>query len=172
MKFKILAILSVILIILGVASLGAVLQDISEDIREDTYLGSTMAVCFLLGGVLLYTAARKSYSAGWRIYLGAFLVFFGFVGASIEADNIVNLRAEEPVFGFVLAGAFAISGFLLARSGYWRNVRRAPDRVDGRTGTTTGRPDAKPAASTEVWHREEVVAGTGAGGSATSQRDS
>ena len=163
MKFKILAILSVVLIILGVASLGAVLQDISEDIREDTYLGSTMAVCFLLGGLLLYTAARRCYSVGWRIYLGAFLIFFGFVGASVEADNTVNLRAEEPVFGFVLAGAFALAGFLLARSGYWHNVQKARDSVEGRTGATTAWPDAKPAASPEAGRREEVVAGAGTG---------
>jgi hypothetical protein len=145
--------------ILGVASLGAVLQDISEDIREDTYLGSTMAVGFLLGGVLMYTAARKHYSVGWRIYLGAFLVFFGFVGASVEADSIVNLRADEPVFGFVLAGAFAVSGFLLASSGYWRNVQRARNSRR-QSGTVVTQPSTTPEASAGAWEGEEVGAGT------------
>ena len=161
MKFKILAGFSVVLIIVGVASLGTTLQDLSQSIREDTYLGATMAVWFIAGGALLFWAARKRYSVGWRMYLGAFLTFFGFIGASIEADSIVNFRAEEPVFGFVLAGAFAVSGFLLARSGYWRNARRTFNQLDGRTETAAGWPGAAPASQSRLARSEEVVAATG-----------
>ena len=127
MRFKVVAAFSVVLIILGVASLGTTLQDLSEGVREDTYLGGVMAGWFLVGGGLLYWAARKRYSVGWRMYLGFSLMFFGFVGASVEADSIANLRAEEPVFGFVLAGAFVVAGFLLTRSGYWRNAVRVSE---------------------------------------------
>ena len=106
-----------------------------------------MAAWFLAGGVLLYWAARKRYSVGWRMYLGAFLVFFGFVGASVEADSIVNLRAEEPVFGFVLAGAFVVAGLFLARSGYWQNVKRSSSRP------------AQPAQTPGRWSNAEQTAG-------------
>jgi hypothetical protein len=125
MKFKLLAVLSIVIIIFGVAALGSVLQDLSERITDDIYLGFTMAVGLLAGGAFLYWAARRRYSLGWRLWLGLFLVFFGFVGTAVEADNMVNNRAEAPVFGFVLASAFAVSGFLVARAGYWRNRERS-----------------------------------------------
>ena len=161
MKFKVLAAFSIILIILGVASLGTMLQDLSRGMRGDTYLGTTMAAWFIAGGALLYWAARRRYSVGWRMYLGAFLTFFGFIGASIEADSIVNLRAEEPVFGFVLAGAFAVSGFLLARSGYWRNAKRAATEGGPCTEAASGWSGVAPASGTRVARSEEVVAATG-----------
>jgi hypothetical protein len=161
MRFKVVAAFSVVLIILGVASLGTMLQDLSEGVREDTYLGGTMAGWFLTGGALLYWAARKRYSVGLRIYVGAFLVFFGFVGAAIEADNIVNLRAEEPVFGFVLAGAFVTAGLLLARSGYWRNARQAASWSGQPSEGAVGWPVPEKASGDPVVASEEVVA-TGA----------
>jgi len=125
MRFKVMAGFSLVLIILGVASLGALLQDLGQGVGEDTCLGAVMAGWFLGGGGLLYWAARKRYAVDWRVYPGGFLVFFGFVGASIEADSIANLRAEEPVLGFVLAGAFAVAGLLIARSGYLRSIARS-----------------------------------------------
>jgi hypothetical protein len=134
MKFKFLAALSIVIIIFGVAALGSVLQELSERITEDIYLGFTMAVGLLAGGAFLYWAARRRYSLGWRLWLGLFLIFFGSVGAAVEADNIVNNRAEATVFGFVLASAFAVSGFLVARAGYWRN-RERPGAVTGQRET-------------------------------------
>ena len=157
MKFKVVAALSVILIILGVTSLGTMLQDLNQGLREDTYLGGTMAAWFLVGGGLLYWAARKRYSIGWRMYLGAFLVFFGFVGASVEADSIVNLRAEEPVFGFVLAGAFVVAGLLVARSGYWRNIRRSSSRPAQPAQTPGEWSNAAQPAGERVAASDEVV---------------
>jgi peptidoglycan/LPS O-acetylase OafA/YrhL len=124
MRFRILAVASVVLVILGVSSLGVTLQDLNAGIEGDTYLGFTMAACFLAGGVSLYVAARRRYWAGWRIYVGSFLAFFGFVGASVEADDVANLRAEDPILGFMLACVFVTSGYLLARSGYVRGTRR------------------------------------------------
>jgi peptidoglycan/LPS O-acetylase OafA/YrhL len=129
--------------------------------RGETYLGATMAAWFMAGGALLYWAAAKRYSVGWRIYVGAFLGFFGFVGAAIEADNIVNLRAEEPVFGFVLAGAFVVAGFLLARSGYWRNVRRASDRSGQPIQAATGWTGGEPVSQAHEARSEEMVGATG-----------
>lgn len=162
MKFKVIAVLGVVSIILGVASLGAVLQDLSEGIEEDTYLGFTMAVGFIAGGVYLYMAARRSYSIGWRMLLGLFLVFFGFVGASIEADSIVNQRAEDPVFGMVLAGAFAVSGFLLARSGYWRNRERGRTRASRVDTAAMGHSDSPGLPQVGADEAEKVPAGVGA----------
>jgi peptidoglycan/LPS O-acetylase OafA/YrhL len=161
MKFKVLAVFSVVLIILGVASLGTMLQDLSRGVGEDTYLGTTMAVWFIAGGALLYWAAGKCYSVGWRMYLGAFLTFFGFIGASIEADSIVNLRAREPVFGFVLAAVFVVSGCLLARSGYRRDVKRSSDQRDRCTEAAAGWSGVTPASATRVARSEEVVAAIG-----------
>ncbi len=158
MRFKALAVLSVILIIFGVASLGAMLQDLSQDVRDDTYLGATMAVWFIAGGASLYWAAGKRYSVGWRMYLGAFLALFGCIGASIEADDIVNVRAEGPVFGFVLAGAFVVSGFLLARSGYWRNAEQASSQSDRFAETTVGWPGVATASATRLEKSEAVAA--------------
>lgn len=161
MKFKVLAAFSVVLIILGVASLGTMLQDLSRGMRGETYLGATMAAWFMAGGALLFWAAAKRYSVGWRIYVGAFITFFGFVGTSIEADNIVNLRAEEPIFGFVLAGAFVVGGFLLARSGYWRNVRRASDRSGQPAELATGWSSAEPVSEAHEARSEEVGVAAG-----------
>jgi peptidoglycan/LPS O-acetylase OafA/YrhL len=161
MKFKVLAVFSIVLIILGVASLGTLLQDMSEGMSEDTYLGTTMTVCFLVGGALLYWAARRRYSPGWRMYAGAFLTFFGFVGASIEADSIANLRAEDPVFGFVLAGAFVLAGFLVARSGYWANVRRSSEPGFVQRETGTHRSIAEPVSDASGVQGERAVAPAG-----------
>jgi hypothetical protein len=162
MKFKVLAAFSIVLIILGVASLGTVLQELSDNIREDTFLGFTMAAGFITIGACGYLAARKRYSAGWRMYTGVFLAFFGLIGASIETDSIVNLRAEEPVFGFVLAGAFVVWGFLLTRSGYKRNLKRTSAVTVRDFKPSPGAPAMESTPRTEVQEQQGIEAGTGA----------
>jgi hypothetical protein len=172
MKLKAFRVISVVLIIFGVASIGAMLDDLSKGIREDTYLGTAMGAGFVLGGVLLFRAAKLGSRIGWRGLLGAFMVLFGMVGAGVEADNIANLRADQPIFGCVLAGIFIVSGFLLARSGRQQRAEtgsstrepvaagRAPGMSHGELLSGPGTPGARLGATGEPEAvREKVLPG-------------
>jgi hypothetical protein len=122
MKSRFLWIAATVLIFFGLVSGAAVIDEIIKGKTEDRFLGCTIAVCFTAGGILLLRALKARYPLNWRIFMGAFLAFFGIVGASVETDALAHLRSEQPVLGFTVAAVFVVVGSLLARSGHRRNL--------------------------------------------------
>jgi predicted anti-sigma-YlaC factor YlaD len=122
MKSTCFRVAGIVLIVFGVVGAATEIDDFVKGAREDTVLGGAMSVCFIIGGVLILRALKSGYHLGWRIMLGAFMIFFAMVGVGVEVDSIINQTSEEPAVGFTLVGIFAVSGLLLARSGHRRNV--------------------------------------------------
>lgn len=130
MKLKFFKVLSVALIVLGLMSAAVAIDDLAKGSREDIVLGIFMSISFVLGGILIRRQLKSGYVPGWRLMVGAFMIFFAVTGLGVELDSMINNASEDLAVGLTIVGMFSVGGFFLARSGYRRRARRSMDSIE------------------------------------------